>query len=263
MYDDRPLPSRGTPTKDQSLAQWRTPTKGGDGVGTPTSLNRRLALGTETHLRPWVMPVIRYLCAQEKQPKLLSTMVAGMDAITTQGGKPARDEWINENYTALFAAVFYWTLARATAISRGQEVARQPSLQRRREVLSLLTQARKMVEVTTLGDGHPWEGWADLKPRDLNNAVAMVEQRSWLGDWWGGIDDVVRSSDWDDMETTNADDAELAAPIRIRRADTMYQDKYDYLSDARQAEYKAWKADIMARLAQQKENSSAMEIDTQ
>lgn len=268
MYDEKTLPSRATPTMEQSLAQWRTPTKAGaaGAADTPTrSLSRRVQPGTGLQLRPWVKPVIHFFCANVDQPKLAPTLVAGMDAITVQEGKPTNDEWVNENYAALFAAVFYWTFARVMAITSGQNIVRQPTLQRRREILSLMTNARKTVEVPATGDGDPWEGWADLKPKDINNAVAMVEERSWLGDWWAGIEDVIRSADWDAAEVPDPDETELVAPIRIRRADTMFQDKYDYLSEARQAEYRAWKADILARLAQRNENSNdnAMDIDTQ
>ena len=210
------------------------------------------------------MPVIRYLCSETGQPKLVSSVVAGMDAITVPGGRQTYDEWIAENYTALLAAVYWWVTARARAAARGQETSRSPSLQHRREIISLLTQARKTVTVAdATGGDDPWEGWADLKPRDFSKAVTTVEQRSWLGDWWTGVDDVVRSTAWDAAEAPGGEDADLAEPIRVRRADTMFQDKYDYLSEVRMADFTAWKADVLARIGDRRMEGGAMEIDTQ
>lgn len=215
-------------------------------------------------LRPWVKPVIRYLCSETDQPKLASTLVAGMDAITMPGGKQTDDRWVVENYTALLAAIFWWTCARARAVAKGPEIAvREPSLQQRREIISLLTQARKTITVTATDNEHSWESWADIKPRDFNNAVATIEQRSWLGDWYTGVDDVMKSADWDKADVPGDDDADQVEPIRVRRADTMFQDKYDYLSEARVADFKAWKAEVLARIAERSAGGSAMEIDTQ
>lgn len=213
-------------------------------------------------LRPWVKPVIRYLCSATGQEELANTLVAGMDAITMSGGRPTDDLWVNENYTALFAALLWWTSVRAKAAAKGREVARKPSLQQRREVISLLTQARKAVTVTNTDDGDPWEGWVGMKPREFNKAVETVEERSWLGDWWTGIDAIVNPIDWDKVDVPDGDDADLVEPIRVRRADTMFQDKYDYLSEARMADFKAWRTDILASIAERKTGGDAMEIDT-
>ncbi len=46
----------------------------------------------------------------------------------------------------------------------------------------------------------------------------------------------------------DADDIHDAPSVQIRRADTMFQDKYDLLSERNREEYKIWKAKIMARI---------------
>lgn len=111
-------------------------------------------------------------------------------------------------------------------------------------------------------DDELWKDWADLKPRDFTAAVMTVADRSWLGDWWKGIDEVVNSTEWEQVQL-DEEDTELAAPIRVRRADTMFQDQFDYLSDARNAEFKSWKQDMLTRIAERQAGVNAMDIDTQ
>lgn len=185
-----------------------------------------------------------------------------MEAITIPGGRESIDEWIWENYTAIFSAICYWVFARAKAATTGHPIPREPAYQQRREILSLLTQARKSVTVPGLDDDELWKDWADLKPRDFTGAVATIADRSWLGDWWKGVDDVVNSTDWENVQVEE-EDTELAAPIRVRRADTMFQDQFDYLSDSRKAEFKVWKHDMIMRIQERQAGGNAMEIDTQ
>lgn len=208
-------------------------------------------------------PVIRFICAESKQEKLASSLVAGMEAITIPGGRESTDEWIWENYTSLFSAVCYWVFVRAKAATTGHPIPREPAYQQRREILSLLTQARKTVAVPGMDEEELWKNWADLKPRDFTKAVETVADRSWLGDWWVGIDDVVNSTDWDNTQLPDEEELNLIAPIRVRRADTMFQDQFDYLSDARKADFKSWKQDILTRIAERQAELNAMDIDTQ
>lgn len=187
-----------------------------------------------------------------------------MDSIIIPEGKQTDDQWVSENNTALLAGVFWWASTRAKAAAKGQETTpRQPSLQQRREIISLLTQARKTVTLTTTDDEDPWEAWADIKPREFNTAVATIEERSWLGDWYTGVDDIIRSADWDKAGMPGGDDADQLEPIRVRRADTMFQGKYDYLSEARVTDFRAWKAEMLAGIAERSGGGDAMEIDTQ
>ena len=254
------MPSRGTPSRSQTLEQWKTPTKGD--TATPTRSSARRGAGpADAKLRPWVKPVIRFICAESKQEKLASSLVAGMEAITIPGGRETTQEWIWENYTALFSAICYWVFARAKAATTGHPIPREPAYQQRREILSLLTQARKTVEVPGIDTEDLWKDWADLKPRDFTGAVTKVADSRWLGDWWTGVDDVVNSLDWDNVQTQDDEDTELAAPIKGRRADTMFQDQFDYLSDARKADFKAWKQEMLTRIAERQGDANAMEID--
>lgn len=186
-----------------------------------------------------------------------------MESITIPGGRESIDEWVWENYTALFSAVCYWVFARAKAVTTGHAIPREPAYQQRREILSFLTQARKTIEVPGLDPEELWKDWADLKPRDFTAAVTTVADRKWLGDWWKGIDDVMNSTDWDEAKVPDDEDTELAAPIRARKADTMFQDQFDYLSDAKKADFKSWKQEMLMRIRERQAGVKAMDIDTQ
>ncbi|KAI6781371.1 Origin recognition complex subunit-like protein [Emericellopsis cladophorae] len=244
-------PSRGTPSKEQILAQWRT----GD-AATPTKR------GQHSLLRPWVRPVVKRMCAELQQEKMAQTVFAGMETITCPAGRPTKDEWVTDNYAALFAAVFYWSLIRFRALTEGTVIPREPAYEQRRQILSLMSQARKTVVLPGADDDVSWKDWSDLKPRDFNHAVATVKERAWLGSsWYKDIDDVVKFQNWDEGDDRVDEDADLSGPIRARLVDTMLQDKTDYLSETRKVNYEAWKADVLLRMAQRKED--AMDIDTQ
>lgn len=207
-------------------------------------------------------PVIKFICADADQQKLAWTLIAGMEATTAPEGKTEESmEWAKENYTALFAAVYFWTTVKIRAVTTDRAVSREPFLQQRREIISLLTEARKKVEVMSTDSDDPWDGWADLRPRDFTNGVNEVEQRGWLGDWWTGIEDAFNPNDSSNLQVPEDEDMDTLGPIQVQRADTMFQDKYDYLSEARQADYRDWKTDMIARISQLEDKRSAMEVD--
>jgi origin recognition complex subunit 6 len=58
----------------------------------------------------------------------------------------------------------------------------------------------------------------------------------------------------------DANDTDSASNLQIRRADTMFQDKYDLLSEKRQAEYVVWKENIMSRIDALLAKNGSMEV---
>lgn len=98
-----------------------------------------------------------------------------------------------------------------------------------------------------------WEGWQEsLKAADISEALTVVADRGWLdSDWFRSID-LLRNAEQDaeDMDL-GADQDDLtytAATVQIRKADTMLQDRFDYLSERRRAEYRHWKVGILRRI---------------
>ncbi|RSL63872.1 hypothetical protein CEP54_004986 [Fusarium duplospermum] len=258
----RPLPSRGTPTKDQSLAQFRTPLKGD--AGTPTkSTGKKEAVSSEHALHPWIKPTTRFLCEETDHKKLAPTILAGMEAIVTPGGRRTEDEWVLKNVTALFAAIYFFVTMRVKALASGEAIDREGYVPLRKEILALLTRARNEVTVRGLDEDEAWDGWSSLKTKEFDEAVARVNERAWLTeDWYQGIADVVKltqRSQFDDVEML---DEETMPKMQVKKADTMFQDKYDLLSEAKRADFMHFKEDMLARIALLTTAGAAMEVDT-
>lgn len=264
--DPRPLPSRATPSKEQTLSLFRKPSST---AGTPTKSTGAGISGVAVGigLPPWVKPVIKFICAETHQPQLGSTIVAGMDAIVAPFGQRTDDDWINQNITAILAAVYFYVTIRIVALTKDQPMTKEPFALQRREILKLLEQARAGVQVTTAGrDADAWSDWQEVKARDFSSAVSQMEEQGWLlADWFKGLDDIVQPHDWDKVAAPeDVEDADPEVPTQTRRSDTMYQDKYDYLSEARRADYVVWKEDALQRISVLRNTASTstpMEID--
>ena len=90
----------------------------------------------------------------------------------------------------------------------------------------------------------------------------MAKQKDWFeSDWYRGIAEVVQAIRENDANMADPEDVDALQPESGRRADTMMQDKFDYLSDGRRADYKAWKDAQLVRIAQILEGQGSMEID--
>ncbi|KAF4448297.1 Origin recognition complex subunit 6 [Fusarium austroafricanum] len=258
----RPLPSRGTPTKEQSLAQWRTPSKGA--TGTPTRSTRKKEAFTGDNLHAWIQPATRWLCEETDHKKLAPTILAGMETIVTPGGRRTDDEWVLQNVTALFAAIYFFVTMRVKALASGEGIDREGYVPLRKEILALLSRTRKEVIVRDLEDENAWEGWSNLKSKDFDDAVAQINERAWLtGDWYQGIADVVKLTQRTHLEDVEMLDEETMPKMQVKKADTMFQDKYDFLSEAKRTSYMHWKEDMFAKIALlTTTKGAAMEVDT-
>lgn len=278
----RATPSRGTPTKETSLAQFRT----SGNTGTPSKLKpQSAAKPSESALPPWIRPTVRHLCtavSTEGAPDLAPTVEAGLDAIVAPYRKRTQDEWVNAHLTALAGAI-YWFVSQSAALAPGEEMTSETSQigykSARREILGALRGARndvktpapttrgKKAEVTEDQEAAFWAGWQEsIKVADFDQAITEVTNRGWLNsDWYRSIaylrDKAEGEKQGDNVDETQANSA---ATVQIARADTMLQDKFDYLSDRRRADYRIWEADILRRieLLENGQNSDAMEIDS-
>ncbi|KAM5342979.1 hypothetical protein ACJ41O_013945 [Fusarium nematophilum] len=259
----RPLPSRGTPTKDQSLAQFRTPSKADP--GTPTkSTGKKEALSSDHSLHPWIKPVTRFLCEETDHKKLAPTILAGMEVIVTPGGRRTEDEWVLQSTSALFAAVYFFVTMRVRALASGEAIDREGYVPLRKDILALLVQARKEVTVRGFDEEDAWDGWSNLKTKEFDDAVARVNERGWLtGDWYQGIADVVKLTQRSQLDDVEMFDDETIPKMQVKKADTMFQDKYDFLSEAKRADYVHWKEEMLAKIALLTTAGAAMEVDTQ
>ncbi|KAJ3489415.1 hypothetical protein NLG97_g5999 [Lecanicillium saksenae] len=254
----RPIPSRGTPTKEQSLSQFRksaTP-KGKQKAAGPDGQSER------TGLPPWVAPVIRFFCIETGSKKLAPTMLAGTESILFPGGQKMEEEWARGQTTEVLAAVLYHVTARFQAITTGAAIDGDSYAPIRKEILGILGKARKEVVFIGAEDAGAWDGWATVKPKDFDAMVEAAKENDWLdSDWYRGINEVVQNIADGDVNMDEGDEG--AQESGGRRADTMFQDRYDFLSDSRRADYKPWKQAQLARIDKILAENGAMEVDVQ
>lgn len=278
----RPLPSRGTPTKNVSLSQFRTPGKG----GTPSRLNTQSAVDQADSALPlWIRPTVRFMCtslAEEDSPSLVPTIIAGLESIIIPYHRRTKDEWVNLHLTSLVGAI-YWFVSESARLAPGEEMTPESSQARyksvRKEVLAVFRRAQNGVEVLSRSTSKKaqvteedrsifWDGWQDgTKAANLDEAVTEVTNRGWLNsDWYRSIEflrDRNAGLQDDADESLGENPAATAAAVQITKADTMLQDKFDYLSERRRADYQRWKRGILQQIKvlQRSEGAETMEVD--
>ncbi|TDZ74650.1 Origin recognition complex subunit 6 [Colletotrichum trifolii] len=249
-------PQRPTPSKEKTLAKYRNPNV------TPSKSTGKAAFPADkSGLHFWIQPVIRYMCKETKHAHIAPTMLAGMEYIVVPGGRRTRDGWVRGNLTALCGAIFYLVTQQYKELATSNE-DEDSYATKRQDILSLLQKAREEVDVRGLDEDEAWEGWSSTKPRDFDATVKEVGERDWLeADWYRSLGDVVEAGKAiADSRGEGADGGFKMGPVR--RADTMFQERYDYLSEKRRREYRIWKERILRRIdALEKEGAEAMEVD--
>ncbi|KAK1508394.1 origin recognition complex subunit 6 [Colletotrichum tamarilloi] len=260
-------PHRPTPTKDRSLAQFRT---GGNSVAngsvpnTPTKSTGKVAYPSDkSGLHFWIQPTIRLMCRETNQKHLAPTMLAGMEYVVVPGGLRTRDAWVRENLAALCGAVYFFVAQQVRKLATGEDVDRENYVPARKQVLELLAKAREEVDARGLDEDEVWEGWAPVKSKDFDAAVKEVSERGWLdADWYRSLGDVIEAGHVIADSHGRGGDNAGAYKAPVRGADTMFLERYDFLSEKKRRDYRIWKESILRRIdLMEKENGDAMEVD--
>ncbi|KAK1703895.1 origin recognition complex subunit 6 [Colletotrichum lupini] len=260
-------PHRPTPTKDRSLAQFRT---GGNSVAngsvpnTPTKSTGKVAYPSDkSGLHFWIQPTIRLMCRETNQKHLAPTMLAGMEYVVVPGGLRTRDAWVRENLAALCGAVYFFVAQQVRKLATGEDVDRENYVPARKQVLELLAKAREEVDARGLDEDEAWEGWAPVKSKDFDAAVKEVSERGWLdADWYRSLGDVIEAGHVIADSHGRGGDNAGAYKAPVRGADTMFLERYDFLSEKKRRDYRIWKESILRRIdLMEKENGDAMEVD--
>lgn len=221
--------------------------------------------------------------ATEAQHKLLApSLLAGIEYSVFPQGRLTEDAWVLEHVADLVAALYFFVVMRAQSVTLDVEIDREGYVPLRKEILTLLSRAHQHLphvaqqqqqqdndddddnDGKDKNDDKAWnKGWRVVKSRDFDAAVAKVNESDWLaGDWYDGIvdavtamhadktRDAVRSGgiDDDDDDHDAGGILETSSPLPTRRADAMLQDRYDYLSDARKADYERWREAMLAKI---------------
>ncbi|KAF5870449.1 putative origin recognition complex subunit 6 protein [Botrytis fragariae] len=261
------LPQRGTPSKSKSLASFRTPKKG-----------LRYEKRDETKIPRWVGVIGRELCAKLGMKEATPHVLAGVESlIFWEEEKMRKGEEIMGRWPAMMMAV--WSIVWGK-LRTGEEVLSDEEFKEKRlETLQVLRLARGDEEVERKVGSGGWEGW-DLpeededeeeersNAKDVNGWMAEICNKGCLEmDWYQNM---VRPDGSDDTEDDQEREDALDEIQRVRvREDemryglgTMRQAKVDYLTEKKRAEYKAWKRNILAKIARlQKEGKKGHVMD--
>ncbi|KAK7453787.1 hypothetical protein CaCOL14_000969 [Colletotrichum acutatum] len=260
-------PHRPTPTKDRSLSQFRTggnPAANGSVPNTPTKSTGKVAYPSDkSGLHFWIQPTIRLMCREPNQKHLAPTMLAGMEYVVVPGGLRTRDAWVRENLAALCGAVYFFVVQQVRKLATGEDVDRENYVPARKQVLELLAKAREEVDMRGLDEDEAWEGWAPVKSKEFDAAVKEVSERGWLdADWYRSLGDVIEAGHV--IADSHGRGGENAGAYKapVRGADTMFLERYDFLSEKKRRDYRIWKESILRRIDLiEKEDGDAMEVD--
>lgn len=203
-----------------------------------------------------------------------------MDAIIAPFRKRTEDEWVNAHLTMLVGAI-YWFVSESAALAPGEEMgeASQAAYKGvRKSILVALRGARdgvqipnptvrgKQAEITEEQEAAFWEGWQNtIKAADFDQAITEISTRDWLkSDWYRSIE-VIRNRAEGDEEVEENDEEQAFAAVHVQtvKPDTMLQEKFDYLSERRRADYREWEAGILHRieLLESGQEEDDMEVD--
>jgi origin recognition complex subunit 6 len=218
------------------------------------------------------------MCREAGKMAVAPTILAGIETIVAPGGRRTRDEWVRENLTLLLAVIYFYVMQQVKRIQDGAMVDKKSYIPARKEIISLLTRVRDEVHAKGMDEEDFWDGWkGDIRAKEFDVAIQIVLTNKWLdSDWFHGIREVLSREEANDQEEEEEDDygedmegedgsdgREPGSKMQVRRADTMFQERYDFLSDARQEDYRIWKEGILKRIDDLERNQpELMNVDT-
>lgn len=169
------------------------------------------------------------------------------------------DEWVRENTAKALVSLYFFVMMRVKALVDAEIDGKQSYVALRKQILDLLSRARNEVTFKGAEDEGAWEGYTTLKPKDFDDAIAHAKEQTWFeSDWFDGIAGVDKSDA--DAQMADADNLDrFDEPVR--RADTMFQDKFDFLSESRRSDFKIWKERQLLRITELSEANGAMQLD--
>jgi origin recognition complex subunit 6 len=270
----KPLPSRPTPTKAASLAPYKTT------PGRPASSRKRgLQYADSTKdIAPWIHPTIRGLCKELGAPAAAPHILAGVTTILTLPSPSLSNDLDNQKeekkdkVPALIAAIYFFVGTRLS----GRETSGSEYVAQRKDVLNMLAKLREDLELgekilakAKAKEGAEWEGWEKVGTKDVDAWLLQISTRGWLKlDWFENIVEGAGVEIIDHSEQLE-DDVEAHPPAVIEGKNvlqtglgTMMQDRVDYLSERKRAEYRTWKQGILARMKEMESERARGAMDT-
>ncbi|KAI1369024.1 hypothetical protein F5Y08DRAFT_294444 [Xylaria arbuscula] len=268
-------PSRATPTKDVSLASFRSPaTTRVDGSPTKSASKpprlpaKKKAGGLSTTLPAWIRPTIQLLCKELDQEIIGRTVLAGIQTIVAPHGRQTKDQWVNDHLTSLLAAVYCLVAGQLYVIRQGQDLDNKQYAKMRNSILDILGYAQEKVTVHGMDEDELWIGWSEVTSKEIDKAMAEIIKRGWHKDeWFDGFEEMVRRAEpeadkHDEDVDMEEEDTRVSERLHVQRSDTMFQSRWE-MTDKKRQEYREWKDDILKRIEEiERSQATGMEIDS-
>ncbi|KAK8038677.1 origin recognition complex subunit 6 [Apiospora rasikravindrae] len=258
--------NRGTPTKESSLAQFRSRTD-----GTPTKSSAKKGIVTPAKRKAVDHD---FMCTHMNQSRIGRIVLAGMETIVLPRGRRTTDEWVNSNLTPLLAGIAFLTVWQIISLETDNPDPKMYA-KAREQVLKAVMKARDEYQVKGFEDDdeEAWEGWSDIRTKDVDKAVEKGTKSGWQeSGWFGSIQDMVDAcgtgkgnqgagsgSDVDGGDDYDGD--EIMDRMQMQRGDSMFQGRW-VMTDRKREEYRHWKEDILVRIEEiKKEQEDRMGVD--
>ncbi|KAI0441017.1 hypothetical protein F4803DRAFT_552529 [Xylaria telfairii] len=268
------IPSRAIPSKESSLAKFRSPAATrGDGTPAKSASKppplpaKKKAGGLNSTLPAWIRPAIQLLCNELDQELVGRTVLAGMQTIVAPHGRRTKDQWVNDHLTPLLAAVYCLVAGQLYVLVHGRDLDDKQYSKIRKSILNVLEQTQEKIAVPGMDEDELWLGWSDVTSKDVDKAMAEIIKRGWQKDeWFDGFEDMVKRSELDakgskDDAGMEDEDSRISEKLHVHRADTMFQSRWD-MTDQKRREYREWEDDIMQRIEElERSQTIGVEVD--
>ncbi|KAF7536569.1 hypothetical protein G7054_g4404 [Neopestalotiopsis clavispora] len=259
LGSEQRLRERATPGKEAALAAFRSKPNGTPTKSTSKAVAPSTARKARDALPSWMRPTAQYLCTHLDSEHIGRTVLAGLQSIITPNGKRSKDEWINDHLAALFAAVFFLVTTRYISVGTKRPINNTQYSNIRRDIIKVLRQARKAVELNGEDEETFWEGWSNISAKDVDDATKTFVERGWQdGEWFAGIQG--KSDGHEDQEMEDAQDHDDGEKVQVQRGDSMLQGRWT-MTDQKRRDYADWKADILKQCLEIEKAGKAVDVD--
>ncbi|MBE3049868.1 hypothetical protein IMZ48_46700 [Candidatus Bathyarchaeota archaeon] len=218
-------------------------------VDTPTKSTSKGFVGRVDRavgLRPWVRGVLGVLISETGGQRWGRIVLAGVQHVLTPANRRTGDPWVAKHLPAVVAAIFATSMYAVDKTISGPQS--NPKADLVEETIHIMRQARDELDVKGMSDEEFWDGWTQFSEADVARAMERVESE-WAGEWFAVLMEAAESERDAARERPSKGRANLQdVRARIRKADAMHLDKFNFMSREKREAYDEWAADVVSRI---------------
>ena len=203
-------------------------------------------------LHPWIRGVLGVLISEMRRQKWGKIVLAGVQHVVAPRNRRTADKWVNEHLPAAVAAVFAASMFVVDGVIEGHQPHAKEDMAER--TVDIMRRARRDLDVKGMSDDEFWDGWSPLRAGDVLDGIDRVEREWGHAEWFEVLVEMAeaqrdRVAEEDPGSLVSGGRSGGEGP-RVRKADTMHLETYNFLSREARNAYGMWKEGIMARIAQ-------------